>query len=95
MNQSENKIKDILDTLSRNLRSKGTYGMAHLKNAFKELDTDGSNAITHVELRNGFRKSGFLLTEEEVDVIMKNFDRNGNGTIEYGEFVGGMNVVLA
>lgn len=81
-----------MDTLSRNLRSKGTYGFANLRNTFKELDTDGSNCISHSEMRNGFRKSGFVLTDEEVDAIMKNFDKNRNGKIEFSEFVAGLNV---
>lgn len=92
--QAENKIKDILDTLSRNLRGKGTYGLAHLKNAFKEIDVNGNGTINQTELRNGFRKNGFILTDEEVDIILQNFDTNKNGVLEFEEFVGALNVIL-
>lgn len=81
-----------MDTLSRNLRSKGTYGLSHLKNAFKEIDTNNSGTVSHTELRNAFRKSGFILKDEEVDVIMQNLDVNRNGVLEYEEFVAALNV---
>ena len=39
---SHSKIRDILDTLARNLRSQGQYGLANLKNTFRELDSNQS-----------------------------------------------------
>lgn len=39
------KLRDILDTLSRNLRSQGQYGLANIKNIFRELDLNCSSAL--------------------------------------------------
>ena len=44
------------------------------------------------ELRVGFRKAGFTLTDQEVDLIFKYFDSNANGKLEYSEFISAMNV---
>jgi len=85
------KIKDVIDTLSRNLRSKGTYGFANLKNAFRQLDTNKSGKLEPQELREGFRRSGIMLTDEELNTVVQNFDANGNGALEFEEFMHAMN----
>lgn len=54
---------------------------------FKGMDTDNSGTITLEELKKGLSKSGTKLTECEVQQLMEAADADGNGTIDYEEFI--------
>ncbi|XP_019057833.1 PREDICTED: calcium-dependent protein kinase 34 isoform X2 [Tarenaya hassleriana] len=58
-----------------------------LKEMFKGMDTDNSGTITLEELRQGLAKQGTRLSEYEVQQLMEAADADGNGTIDYGEFI--------
>ncbi|XP_010453282.1 PREDICTED: calcium-dependent protein kinase 17 isoform X1 [Camelina sativa] len=58
-----------------------------LKEMFKGMDTDSSGTITLEELRQGLAKQGTRLSEYEVQQLMEAADADGNGTIDYGEFI--------
>ncbi|NP_001303126.1 calcium-dependent protein kinase 34-like [Brassica napus] len=58
-----------------------------LKEMFKGMDTDDSGTITLEELRQGLAKQGTRLSEYEVQQLMEAADADGNGTIDYGEFI--------
>ena len=51
------------------------------------MDTDNSGTITLEELKQGLSKSGTKLTEYEVQQLMEAADADGNGTIDYEEFI--------
>lgn len=58
--------------------------MADLKNIFQELDKNGDGSISFEELQHGLgkRENG-----EELLAILKAADTDGNGTINYTEFL--------
>ncbi|KQK10184.2 calcium-dependent protein kinase 2 [Brachypodium distachyon] len=59
-----------------------------LKEMFKSMDSDNSGTITVDELRKGLGgKQGTKLTEAEVEQLMEAADADGNGTIDYEEFI--------
>ncbi|KAB2080600.1 hypothetical protein E1A91_A05G078400v1 [Gossypium mustelinum] len=58
-----------------------------LKEMFKGMDTDNSGTITLEELKQGLSKQGTKLTEYEVQQLMEAADADGNGTIDYDEFI--------
>ena len=72
------------------MRSKGAYGFTSIRNAFREIDVDGSGSIEPNELRAAFRRQGIMLTDEETAAVVKAFDRNGDGRLNYDEFVAAM-----
>lgn len=90
--QTQERVADILDTLSRNLRTKGTYGFANLKNAFRDMDLNQNGFIEPQEFRSGFRRCGIALSDEDFEVILAGFDHDKNGKIDYQEFVKSINV---
>ncbi|CAN4104021.1 unnamed protein product [Withania somnifera] len=54
---------------------------------FNNIDTDNSGTITYEELKNGLAKLGSKLTEGEVKQLMEAADVDGNGSIDYTEFI--------
>ncbi|KAJ6345546.1 hypothetical protein OIU78_008240 [Salix suchowensis] len=58
-----------------------------LKEMFRGIDTDNSGTITLEELKQGLAKQGTKLSEYEVKQLMEAADADGNGSIDYDEFI--------
>ncbi|KAJ9506626.1 hypothetical protein QJQ45_018288 [Haematococcus lacustris] len=58
--------------------------------AFSFIDTDRSGFLSFEELRDGFYALGVDTTDEVIDQLMTQFDADGNGRINYHEFVNRM-----
>jgi calmodulin len=58
-----------------------------IKQAFKVFDKDGNGYITIDELALVMKNLGENLHKDEVAQMMKEADVNGDGKIDYGEFV--------
>ena len=57
------------------------------KDAFKMLDANGNGFISSFELRHLMANLGKQMTKKEVDTMMKKVDKDGDGQINYQEFV--------
>ena len=68
---------------------------AVLQEAFRLFDEDGSGTITKEELRKTLDDimsgTGEKLEDDEIDQIIKEADRDGDGNISCEEFFGFMN----
>ena len=58
-----------------------------LQESFQFFDQDGNGLISASELKNVMKKFGENLSEEEVDAMIHAADMQGDGHIEYFEFV--------
>eukprot|EP00092_Neocalanus_flemingeri_P062616 GFUD01075567.1.p1 GENE.GFUD01075567.1~~GFUD01075567.1.p1 ORF type:complete len:149 (+),score=63.10 GFUD01075567.1:51-497(+) len=60
---------------------------AEFKEAFDEFDKDGSGAISSKELLGVMRAMGQNPTEDELNNLVMEVDLDGNGTIDFPEFL--------
>ena len=54
--------------------------------AFKAFDTDGNGEIDRHELKQIMEKIGEPLTDQEIDTMIAEADKNGDGLINFEEF---------
>ena len=57
-----------------------------LKKKFDEIDVDGSGAISADELKQALVKVGKNPSDDEVKAMLKKFDANGDGVLQFSEF---------
>ncbi|PKA61415.1 Calmodulin [Apostasia shenzhenica] len=68
-------------------KMKETDAEEELKEAFKVFDKDQNGYISASELRNVMINLGEKLTDEEVDQMIREADIDGDGQVNYDEFV--------
>nr|CAD70165.1 calcium-dependent protein kinase [Landoltia punctata] len=80
-----NKLKKMaLKVIAESLSEEEIKG---LRQMFQNMDTDQSGTITYEELKTGLARLGSRLSEAEVKQLMDAADVDGNGSIDYIEFI--------
>ncbi|XP_031098495.1 calmodulin-like protein 8 [Ipomoea triloba] len=79
------EFKEFLNALSK--RMEDTDSEEELKEAFKVFDKDQNGYISANELRNVMISLGEKLTEEEADQMIREADLDGDGQVNYDDFV--------
>ena len=59
----------------------------NLRAAFKHFDTNGDGIISLEELNNAIGTGGLQVSKEEIQRVLAEVDKDGNGEIDYDEFV--------
>ena len=76
---------EFLTMMARKM--KDTDSEEEILEAFKVFDKDGNGFISAAELRHIMTNLGEKLTDEEVDEMLREEDIDGDGQINYEEFV--------
>lgn len=58
-----------------------------LHEAFSRFDENGDGSISREEFEQGLHKAGFRLSSDAREQLVKRLDIDGDGLIEYHEFV--------
>ena len=58
-----------------------------MRATFKQLDSEGSRGVTAKELRAGLRRFGIELDKCAASRLVRRFDADNSGQLEFGEFV--------
>ncbi|KAK3809400.1 MAG: putative calmodulin [Benniella sp.] len=76
---------EFLTMMARKM--KDTDSEDEIKEAFKVFDKDGNGYISPAELRHVMANLGEKLSDEEIDQMVREADQDGDGNINYDEFV--------
>lgn len=79
---------EFVNVMSRKM--KDTDEEKEITEAFKVFDKDGRGFISSVELKHVMVNLGEKLTDEEIDEMVREADMDGDGEINYNEFVNAM-----
>ncbi|XP_008197239.1 neo-calmodulin isoform X2 [Tribolium castaneum] len=79
------EFNEFLQMMSKKL--KDADGEEELKEAFRVFDKNNDGLISSNELRHVMTSLGERLSEEEVDDMIKEADLDGDGQVNYEEFV--------
>jgi calmodulin len=78
---------EFLALMTRKKNDTYSEEMTSLLEAFEVFDKDGNGLITTVEMRLVMTNLGENLTDAEVDTMVREADMDGDGQIDYEEFV--------
>uniref|UniRef100_A0ABD2WDX8 EF-hand domain-containing protein n=1 Tax=Trichogramma kaykai TaxID=54128 RepID=A0ABD2WDX8_9HYME len=79
------EFNEFLQMMSKKM--KGAEGEDELREAFRVFDKNNDGLISSIELRHVMTNLGEKLSEEEVDDMIKEADLDGDGMVNYEEFV--------
>ena len=82
------EFSEFISMMSRhNLEDSLGISDAVMREAFKQFDVDGNGVITADELRIAMTTLGEPLCKEDVDEMIAEADVNGDGVVDYEEFI--------
>ncbi|XP_051152752.1 calmodulin-like protein 11 isoform X2 [Andrographis paniculata] len=79
------EFNEFLNLMANKIKE--TDGEEELKEAFKVFDKDQNGYISATELRHVMMNLGEKLTDEEVEQMIGEADLDGDGQVNYDEFV--------
>lgn len=57
------------------------------ENCFRSFDRDNSGNIDRNELKTALNNFGYRLSDHIIDMLIRKYDRAGNGTIYFDDFI--------
>merc|ERR1719252_226416 len=75
-------LQAVLEKLRESMRQQFPL----VRDIFRRFDTDHNGVITLQEFRSALQKFGFMLSDEEVLILMRHFDKRQDGQVTYNEF---------
>ncbi|XP_033018426.1 uncharacterized protein LOC117054078 [Lacerta agilis] len=76
---------EFLSLMARKIQN--SDGEEEIRNAFRVFDKDGNGYVSAAELRHIMTNLGEKLTDEEVEDMIKEADVDGDGQVNYEEFL--------
>jgi len=92
---NEERLQQICESLREQLFAKGTRGLSGVARIFRTADFNGNKKLDKEEFEEALSFSGLFLKTHEISFLFKNFDRDGDGNINYDELLHGIQKPLA
>ena len=58
------------------------------------MDNNGNRLLDVDDFRWGLKDYGITISKDEADQVLKYFDRDGNGQVDFNEFLRALKVIL-
>lgn len=82
--------EQAVEKFRNKLKARGSRGIMSVRRSFMIADDDGSKTLSFYELDKLCNDYRIGLTKGETQYLFKFFDTNGNGSIDYDEFLKGV-----
>jgi Ca2+-binding EF-hand superfamily protein len=84
-------LVEILSSVRERIAARGAKTIAGLGRTFRALDSyDGNKKVDAQEFAVGLAENGIELTREEAQTLFQYFDTDGDGTVNFDEFLVGI-----
>lgn len=87
IDSNQNGLIDYTEFIAACLQSYNYLQESHLRSAFAYFDQDNSGTISADELRMCLQSDDFTLSEEQIQQLLEGVDTDGDGQIDYHEFI--------
>lgn len=77
----------ILSMVKRVLLERGAYGIRGLAKVFRQMDDNGNRLLDPEDFKWGLYNYGVYLSDEEIRALIRTFDRNSDGVVNFDEFL--------
>ena len=91
---SRSEVSSLLQQLKNQLAVRGARGFVGLQRKFRIIDDDGSKTLSMAEFKKAMRECSLELNDQNLQLLFNYFDVDGNGVIDFEEFVQGLRVSL-
>jgi len=81
-------VGKMVEAFRDHVKQHGATGIAGIGRKFRICDDDHNGKLDHEELAKCFKELGFQFSEEETKELIQHFDDDGDGFLEYEEFLG-------
>ena len=85
----------MIGRLKASLKARGSAGFTGLQRMFQNMDEDGNQTLSFVELKSTLQKLNLPVIESDIRKLFEFFDRDKSGTIDFNEFVDGLREPLS
>ena len=72
------------------MQSNGGKGIRNLKRIFRQMDLNGNNKLDNSEFEQALAAFGIFPKKVDLQALMKYYDTDGDGSINYEEFLNGL-----
>lgn len=83
----EYTFEDLLRDIKNRLLERSSFGIRGLGRIFRAMDDNGNHQLDIDDFRWGLIDFGITITKDEAQQLLKHIDRDGNGTIDFDEFM--------
>eukprot|EP00824_Muranothrix_gubernata_P020034 TRINITY_DN40256_c0_g1_i1.p2 TRINITY_DN40256_c0_g1~~TRINITY_DN40256_c0_g1_i1.p2 ORF type:complete len:219 (-),score=62.11 TRINITY_DN40256_c0_g1_i1:90-722(-) len=88
--KEKKQLDSIMLRVKEAVKRRGVNGIRDLSRTFKIFDDDNSKSLDKKEFGKGLKDYGLTLAETDLALLLRHFDRDGDGTISYDEFIRGI-----
>ena len=92
---NEERLQEICGSIREQLFRKGTRGLSGVARIFRQADFNGNKKLDKEEFEEALSFAGLFLKKSEIGFLFRNFDRDGDGNINYNEFLLGIQLPLS
>jgi len=85
-------IEDLIREIKAKIIERSSNGIRGIARIFKAMDDNGNHQLDVDDFRWGLIDYGITISKEEAAQVLKHFDRDGNGTVDFNEFLSALRV---